>query len=113
MRVAKKILGADRADHTVERMVVDQNRSEDRPLRIRRLRQRPVECDVELRYGHELKDAQFGETKAKKHPQIHAQLLHRRSHAKSICVKENRVLLKAVLSLSLHPVDNGMAPPVT
>ena len=58
MRVAKKVLGADRADHAVERMVVDQNRSEDRALRIRRLRQRPVESDVELRYGHWMKCAE-------------------------------------------------------
>src|SRR5258706_6782831 len=58
MRVAEKVLGADRADHAVERMVVDQNRSETRAFRIRRLRQRPVESDVKLRYGHWMKCAE-------------------------------------------------------
>src|SRR5205807_6773786 len=58
MCVAKKVLGVDGADHAIERMVVDQDRSEDGALRIGRLRQRPIESDVELRYGHWMKCAQ-------------------------------------------------------
>ena len=52
MRVAEKVLGVDRTDDTVERVIVDEDRSEDRALRVRGLRQRPIECYVELRYGH-------------------------------------------------------------
>ena len=48
----RKIFGVDRSNDAIEGVVVDQDRAEHSALRIGRLRHWPIECDIELSYGH-------------------------------------------------------------
>ena len=52
VRVFEEVFGLHQPDHAIERVVVDENRSEDSALRVRTLRQRPVEYRVELNRTH-------------------------------------------------------------
>jgi hypothetical protein len=47
MRIFVEVFGSDEAGHTIEGVVVDEDRPEDGALGLRVLRERFIECEIE------------------------------------------------------------------